>query len=348
MRTLHIKLRFLDTDYVELLYFFENPNQSQRRRLRLADVYDLLQIVERDYYIALPEDFVKTGRRIYDWLDGSDRWFEQMLSSNQGEDLVLAISTTGRLAHLPWEILHDGNSFLLQRVHPATVPVRWVIDEKAPSTVVLSGTNSPANRALRVLFMAASPLGIKPQLDYELEEGDILKATVRQPLSLIVEESGCLVELGNLVASYERNYFDVLHLTGHAEITEQGSCFLMETETGECHRASATEIARALQARLPPVVFLSGCHTGQSASSGTIPSMAEGLLSQGAQAVLAWGRPVVERQAIDAAAELYKRLSSACTLAEAIASTYQLLIEQQADDWHLLRLYVTSGCPIIR
>jgi hypothetical protein len=271
MRTLHIKLRFLDDDYAEFLYFFENPNQSPRRQLLVADISDLLQIVERDYYISLPEDFVKTGKRIYDWLDGSDRWLERMLSSNQNEDLVLAISTIGRLAYLTWEILHDGSSFLLQRAHPTTVPVRWAIDEKSSSTLVLSSTNVPANRALRVLFMAASPLGIKqPQLDYELEEGHILKATARQPLSLIVEESGCLEELGNLIASSERDYFDILHLTGHAEITEQGSCFLMETETGECHRASATEISKALQSRFPSVVFLSGCHTGQSGELGII------------------------------------------------------------------------------
>jgi hypothetical protein len=66
----------------------------------------------------------------------------------------------------------------------------------------LSIEGEPENRALQVLFMATSPLGIEPVLDFEAEEGRILEATARQPLALVVQESGCLTELGYLIDDY--------------------------------------------------------------------------------------------------------------------------------------------------
>jgi len=62
--------------------------------------------------------------------------------------------------------------------------------------------------------MATSPEhpGIAP-LQFEQEEANILTATKEQPLALIVEESGSVAELENLVQSYSPDYFDVFHLT---------------------------------------------------------------------------------------------------------------------------------------
>lgn len=92
--------------------------------------------------------------------------------------------------------------------------------------------------------MATSPLDVKPVLDFEGEEARILEATKRQPLALMVEESGCLSELGYLVDGYDRDYFDVLHLTGHATLQDGQPRFITETETGEANYASAGDIAQ--------------------------------------------------------------------------------------------------------
>jgi hypothetical protein len=117
--------------------------------------------------------------------------------------------------------------------------------------------------------MATSPLGIEPVLDFEAEEGRILEATARPEIELKVEESGCLTELGYLIDDYGKGYFDVLHLTGHATITANGEPrFYTETETGELYLASATDIAEKLQFRLPQLIFLSGCRTGQGGKVG--------------------------------------------------------------------------------
>ncbi|MEH2097548.1 CHAT domain-containing protein [Nostoc sp.] len=342
MQTLHLDLKPVAENYVELRYFVDNPNQYEKRSLLLTEIADLIKLAERDYYVSFfPEDYTVTGRRLYNWLDGSDRWLQPLLDKYRREGIVLAIATTEKLAHLPWEVLHDGNGFLVQRV-PAIVPVRWVSDSTVKKLTI---DGEPENRALQVLFMATSPLNVEPVLDFEGEEARILEATKRQPLALTVEESGCLSELGYLVDGYDRDYFDVLHLTGHATLQDGQPRFITETATGEANYANAADIAQELQFRLPKLIFLSGCRTGQAGNGGSVPSMAEELLKSGAKAVLGWGQKVLDPDATAAAAALYEELSAGKQIIEAVACTYQTLIKNKARDWHLLRLYAAGNLP---
>ena len=348
MQILHIDLRSIDEGYADLRYGWENLNAFEGRRLALAEIEDLIALMERDYYVALPEDYVKTGRRLYDWLDGCDRWLAQLLERAQS-GVVLAIATTERLSHLPWEVLHDGQSFLVARPFPVVVPVRWQERWQERQSEALSWRQDAVpNRPLQALFMATSPEGVVPVLDFEAEEGRILAATKRQPMTLTVEESGCLVELENLLASYESGHFDVVHLTGHADVTAAGPLFITESETGARMDASPQDIAKALQFRFPALMFLSGCKTGQGGrgnGGGEVPSLAAALLGYGAIAVLGWGRPVLDKDGILAAEVLYAALAAAKELPEALALTYQAMIAAKARDWHLLRLYVRGAMP---
>ncbi|ARV60108.1 NB-ARC domain-containing protein [Nostocales cyanobacterium HT-58-2] len=347
MKVLHLDLKQVANGYVELRYFVDNPNQYQRRSLPLEQIADLLNQVEKDYYVRLAVDYTITGRQLYNWLDSSDRFLQGLLNQYRDEGIILAIATAEKLAHLPWEVLHDGNGFLVQR---GIVPVRWLSSETVKR---LSVEEKPENRALQVLFMATSPLGVEPVLDFEAEEGRILEATARQPLALTVEESGCLSELGYLVDVYGKGYFDVLHLTGHATIKNTDKnidsntkpYFITESETGEPNYASASDIAQELRFRLPKLIFLSGCRTGQAGKAGAVPSLAEELLNEGATAVLGWGQNVLDTDATAAAAALYQQLAAGKQVAEAVACTYQALIKKKARDWHLLRLYAKGALP---
>ncbi|HEY9649931.1 MAG TPA: tetratricopeptide repeat protein [Coleofasciculaceae cyanobacterium] len=176
MKTLHLDLKLAGDNYVELRYFCDNPNQYEKRSLPLGQIADLIQLAEQDYYVRLAVDYTITGRKLYNWLDGSDRLLQRLLNQHQGEGIVLAIATAEKLAHLPWEVLHDGNSFLVERM-PGVIPVRWVSSDAVKQ---LSIEAEPENRALQVLFMATSPLGVEPVLDFEAEEGRILGADLRK------------------------------------------------------------------------------------------------------------------------------------------------------------------------
>ena len=342
MRIFHIDLRPKDDDHIALRYGWENLSEFQERVLPVSEISDLIARAERDYSVRLlPENYGVTWQHLYRWLDGSDRGREGQLRAER--DLtVLAIAAAGRLAHLPWEVLHDGNDFLVARLAPTIVPVRWSGLGTQPLKVAEA---KPANRALNLLFMATSPSAVEPVLDFEAEEGQILAATRKQPLALTVEESGCLDELRNLVDSHNRDWFDVLHLSGHADHSSEGPIFITETEFGQRQDATAQDIAKAVQFRFPAVVFLSGCRTGQSDRAGTVPSMAAQLLSHGAGTVLGWGQPVLDQDGITAAEALYGALAAAKTLPEALALTYQAMLEAKTRDWHLLRLYVAEAIP---
>ena len=344
MQILHLDLKAVAGNYVELRYFTDNYNQYTKRTLPLSDINDLIELAERDYYVSsFAEDYAVTGLRLYNWLDGSDRWLQKLINQYQRQRIILAIATAEKLAHLPWEVLHDDTSFLVQQ---SIIPVRWVSSD---SVKTLSVEKNPENRALQVLFMATSPQGVEPVLDFEAEEGRILEATGRQPLALTVEESGCLSELRYLVDYYGKDYFDIFHITGHATITNGQPEFITETETGEAFYASAEHFKQALQFRLPKLIFLSGCRTGQAGGDGdnygSVPSMAEELLKAGAKAVLGWGQKVLESDATEAAATLYKELAAGKQITEAVARTYQTLIKNKARDWHLLRLYAADSLP---
>lgn len=340
MKILHIDLQERGSDRVEFRFFWDNPNQIQSYQRSLSEPERLTAKADTDYYTRLPEDYTKTGKALYNWLDGSERILQTEIDKHRREGIILAISTSQRLDHFPWELLHDDQGFLVSKL-PAIIPLRWV---KTGSERQLSLNDEPCDRPLNVLFMASSARGIEPELFFEDEEFKILKATRGKPLSLIVEESGCLQELCELVASKQRGYFDVIHLSGHATIEDGKPYFITETEYGDRQDTSAEDIARALPFDLPKLMFLSGCRTGYSSDKGIL-SMAEELVKLGANAVLAWGKPVKDNEAADAAAILYQKLANGFTLSESVASAYQSLLRNQARDWHCLRLYVTGSIP---
>ncbi|NEU77544.1 tetratricopeptide repeat protein [Nostoc sp. UIC 10630] len=338
METIRIQLRESTQETVEIRYWLPQKSHYESRRLKLAEIANFLNQGERDYYKLLP-NLPGIGRQLFFWLDGDGRWLSRGIANCHGEGLVIAIDTDQKLAHLPWEVLHDGQDFLVKRVNPVVLPLRWIEKETEGFSVEA--------RQLRVLFMATDPEDVEPKLEFEQEEARILADTRDFAVDLRVEESGCVSELGKVWSRYF-NDFDVFHLTGHASIKDEAPYtpyFITETEIGDRHETTAAELAEVFRFRFPKLVFLSGCRTGQAPDKGAVPSMAEALIAQGARAVLSWGRPVEDRTATAAAAHLYGKLAAGYQLAEALASTYQQLFKQNVRDWHLLRLYVQGECP---
>jgi tetratricopeptide (TPR) repeat protein len=338
VQTIRIQLRESTQETVELRYWLPQIKHYESRRLKLAEIADFLKQGERDYYKLLP-NLRGIGQQLFFWLDGDGRWLSRGIAECRGEGLVIAIDTDKQMAHLPWEVLHDGEDFLVKRVNPVVLPLRWIEKETAGFSVEA--------RQLRVLFMATDPEDVEPKLEFEQEEARILADTQDFAVDLRVEESGCVNELGKVWSRYLDD-FDVFHLTGHASIKDEAPYtpyFITETEIGDRHETTAAELAEVFRFRFPKLVFLSGCRTGQAPDKGAVPSMAEALIEQGAKAVLSWGRPVEDRTATAAAAHLYGKLAAGYQLAEALASTYQQLFKQNVRDWHLLRLYVQGECP---
>ncbi|MEH2358979.1 CHAT domain-containing protein [Nostoc sp.] len=344
---------------------FELRFNNVSRHLNKAELAALIDLCEQNYYtqqtVALP-DLTQLGRQLYQWLDGNEGWLRRSLNEADQTiylDLIQASEAQGLnpetervalgLAHLPWELLHDGAGFLIERRDISVLPVRSGKQRQAEVICV-------QNRPLRLLFMATSPEDPRvPPLGFEQEEANILQATKEQPLLLIVEETGSVAELANLVQSYPKDYFDVFHLTGHGIIytkkdygyllppgtllPDNTPCLITEDEVGNLQLTTVNDLSRAFGDRWPPVTFLSGCDPGQVSNKGTVPAIAQALVKAGAGIVLGWARPVFHRTGIVAAQALYGALATGATVEAAIKAAQQEMIDQECTDWHLLRIY---------
>lgn len=273
-------------------------------------------------------EHARAGAELYRWLDGpTERWLDT--ARKQQYPIELRLDVEERLRGLPWELLFD-DQFL------ATQPSCPIMVVREGSTRV--GPNrQPLNRPLRVLFMASSPLGVEPVLDFEREEGIILDAT-KGRVDVVVEESGSLAGLKTVLGAFDEQ-FDVLHLSGHGEIGRDGPRLLMEDDEGQRHDASAADIATAIDGNWPRLVFVSGCETAGPPDAGAAASMAEELVKAGAPTVLGWSLPVGDLAASTLEARLYEELGNGVGILEAVTAARRALQADKNGFWQLLQLY---------
>ena len=283
-----------------------------------------------------PEKQLEIGQRLFDFLDGDSRYLHQALdeASHRGESLHLNLQTCKETADWPFELLAKDNTFLLpHRLHLVRRVSDWGKTKEIP----------PQNRPLKLLFMACSALGVDPELDFEREEETIFKVTEDKAIDMEVEDSG---SLDGLRRQLEQTQYDVVHLSGHADIDENGNpYFIMEDESGYRHDVYPDELWDGALIENPPrLLFLSGCRTGEAPYTEAAVSFAQKLVEKhNVPAVLGWGRTVADDQAIQAEKTLYHQLSIGKTIVEAVQrARYELEKEDEFKSypvWHLLRLF---------
>jgi hypothetical protein len=228
--------------------------------------------------------------------------------------------------------------------HPATW-MRWELLPLAP--VFSSADRAPAallqlgkaalgapeklpHRGLRILFMASSPRGVKPELDYEAEEEALLTALApaiqkRQVRFRVVEE-GSLDDLARVLL---QEPWDIVHLSGHGVITADGPRLVQEDAFGDARRVSPEEVLDVLRAakQMPALVMLANCHTAEV--RGATASFAAELVTGGVPQVLGWTRPVRDDHATLAAAVVYAQVGAGKTPLDAAERAREAL--RQAD-----------------
>ena len=334
-----------DSASYRLRYGYGSLGEDRIATVPADTLEDLLELAETHYYLSLPDDLDERqalleacGHKLYTFLDTPERLLSGFRDRTYGSWNAMALSVTaeGRLAHLPWELLHDGEHFLVAAPNPI-VPVRRVRG--------LSPVRPAHQPPLRMMFMACAPMdddGLS-SLDYQAEEAQIDAATRRYAVELQVEESGDVDGLAERLAQHE--YFDAVHITGHAGHSVHGPVFAMEDPRGRRIDVDAERLLHALAPTKPTLLFLSGCRTAEASDVFATVSLAEKLAVHSAPVVLGWGRPVADATATGAAAVAYRLLAQGRTIAEALSSTYRDLMAKGDPYWHTLRAFVRGEAP---
>jgi tetratricopeptide (TPR) repeat protein len=273
------------------------------------------------------------GLSLYHLLDGPERALQRRVdssrSSGQPLHLIIRLRSSDRKAldrhpALRWQLqlLTSPSDGPLSLMPGVTLSVQ--LGEVEPSQPVLV----PGGR-LQVLFMAYSPWDTQPVLDYEAEEERILTQLApfveERRLLLRVAEEGTLAELRRRLM---RRPYDIVHLTGHGVVTDKGPRLVMEDETGARDDISPEQLLKVLKdgRKLPRLVVISSCHSAEQ--SDDLPSLAAELIQGGIPCVVGWTRPVLDKLATEAAAELYHRLCCGEVPAQAVAQARQRLQEE--------------------
>jgi hypothetical protein len=283
------------------------------------------------------------GNKLFLFLDGEERFLHRALdeSAGQGEPLFLQLRPCKAVADFPFELLAlDSNFLLAGRVNL----IRRVSDWGEKKVV------APEDRPLKLLFMACSAIDVEPELDFEKEEETIFRVTEKLAVDIEVEDSG---SLEGLCDKLETEYYDIVHISGHADIDRNGApYFIMEDEAGY-HRKVTPKMLwdDALIENPPRLLFLSGCRTGETPEGLAALSFAHLLVEKyHLPAVLSWGRSVADDQATMAEEIIYKELSRGRDLLSAVMRSRGELMEhfrtRTLPAWPMLRLY-SGGMPFI-
>ncbi len=145
----HVDIKLTQGNFAELRVFGTIASAYGRARsVTLDAIQDLVGKAETYYYTPEQEDFLKLGKRLYEWVDGNDRVLSRAIAAEKPE--VIAIAAVESLAHLPWEMLADGAGFLVGR---GIVPVRWV----SMGRDAIESVSAPKSDEMKLMLMATDP-----------------------------------------------------------------------------------------------------------------------------------------------------------------------------------------------
>jgi len=265
----HVLFECKNGEVVITREFNENTEKSSIPMEEISQIQEMCQHFNWSQSERLSQ---KIGETLFSLLNGDNVLVQALKEADlHGEPLQLFIEKeeTERdfIPDLPFELLYDSQFLVPLKIHL----IRHVSDYGSKKPV------KSENRPLKVLFMACSPEGVTPVLDYEKEEEIILEVTKDLPVEIDVEDTGSLQGLADCL---ENNEYDVIHLSGHANIEDGTPYFCMEDEEGFLEKVTPSQLQDTLNESLkrPRLIFLSGCRTGET--PGAAVSFAHYLVAE--------------------------------------------------------------------
>lgn len=248
---------------------------------------------------------------------------------------ITIVSDMPSVLRLPWELLHDAQSFLVLRYNPPISIVRHLPLEDQ------STLSTPFEPPLRVLLVTSRPEG----------SGFIDPRSIAREL---VDEAQTQVDAGAIALEFLRPPtfpallarlsdracppIQVLHFDGHGEFDEKKEkqgFLLFETEKYGPHPVKASDLAEVLGERGVRLVMLTACKSATSAKNDVLSSVAAQLLRSGIDAVVAMSASFLVTSASRYVESFYRALSQGLSIPMAQERARQTLQSEPSRDIHL-------------
>jgi hypothetical protein len=254
----------------------------------------------------------------------------RLLEGSSEEQQAEAGEAATTLLGLPWELLHDGRSYLFRGAKPVLVRRRLPSQRYFPRLV--------AEPPIRVLLVSPRPEGegvgwidhrviAQPMTEALGELGDLAELTVLAPPTFPALQAA-------LQEAEERGEpFHVVHFDGHGVFDKRvglgGLCFEDPQDVGKLSErrhqtVDAREMAAVIRERRVPLVFLNACQSAQAEEDPTA-SVAARLLDEGVASVVAMSYTVLMETARRFVAAFYQALVGGARVGQAMLRSQQAL-----------------------
>jgi tetratricopeptide (TPR) repeat protein len=237
----------------------------------------------------------------------AQRW-AKMAQQEGGLRLRVRVDASApELIDLPWELLHDGEEFLVTRIG---LPI-----SRLPAGIERR-VRKPLDRTMRMLVVVSSPLDLPSHmiLNTEKEQEMIIAALDKLQRKRLIDIDFCEDATLATIQEYllEQEY-DILHFTGHGVFNEElkRNELLLENEQGDQQRVADTEFTALMRNfRSLRLIVLSACQSARTANNTAYPGMAIQLAQQGTSAVLAMQYSVLDTTATMFANRFYTAVAN--------------------------------------
>jgi len=254
----------------------------------------------------------------------------RLLEGSPEEEQAEAAEAATTLLGLPWELLHDGRSYLFRGGKPVLVRRRLPSQRYFPRLM--------AEPPIRVLLVSPRPEGegvgwidhrviAQPMTEALGELGDLAELTVLTPPTFPALQAA-------LQEAEERGQpFHVVHFDGHGVFDKRvglgGLCFEDPQDVDKLSErrhqtVDAREIATVIRERRVPLVFLNACQSAQAEEDPTA-SVAAKLLDEGVASVVAMSYTVLVETARRFVTAFYQALVGGARVGQAMLRSQQAL-----------------------
>jgi len=319
---------------------YDAATEAQSARELLADWQQTAEGIERRFSILVDSRL----------LEGSSS--DEQAAANEAASALLA---------LPWELMHDGRTFLFQGKNPVRVR-RCLPKERAEKAIVSS-------LPIRILLLSPRPederagyidhrLSARPLLDAVESLGELAELTFLNPPTFPALQQALRK------AADVGEPFDVIHFDGHGVYNRERGlgalCFedpqdSDKTEKRQSQLIDAEKLAGVVREHRIPLVFLEAC---QSASEERpTASVAAKLLDEGVTSVVAMTHSVLVETARRFVTTFYRELAEGKRIGTAMLAGQHALYnddfrfrvmgagELRLQDWFVPVLYQEENDP---